>query len=534
MTHFVKVAVSFLLSISLISCGGSGAENEVSKPLNSAPQVSLQDVTVKENSPISITASAIDKDGDLLSYSWRQTAGINITFESDNAILRISPFAVSKEEQFVFEVTVSDGISSNTASTTVTVENVKTQADIYENLQATYNTLRNVLDANNESTHKVGYETVGWYNKYNIDIHGDGDIDVLITSVAHLDHKNNREIYGNSYVIINEDNKYFSIHDLGHGKGGRTLEIFDANNDGLEDVYFANHGYESHTEGIFPGGQDYLWLQNSDGTFQDKTAELEQKLDFTHGSCIGDYTNSGVIDLISTYGNDVIYKKSNGVGGITEESERLPLIAISDKYANEYHTLGEDAPVSISHYWCESMDIDGDNDLDVVLGGRSSLYESVNGLGENINYHSTIIVNNGSGHFQTQDIQYVEFKNSALDDIKNGIEEAHPTGIFELNLDGDQCADFVTYHTNYGDDESFNVYLNTCEKPIQLAYTIANDTETYCEHIALSDNRIIAWCGSSKPKVIMFQKDKAIFETLSNDIILKLKPADYLKVAEYH
>jgi len=97
---------------------------------------------------------------------------------------------------------------------------------------------------------------------------------------------------------------------------GSGVALFDCNNDGRLDVFFANgapipdpapKGYIPKKTG--PGYWDRLYVQQPDGTFKDETAQSGLKgYGYDMGVAVGDYDNDGYEDLYVTgYGGNHLY-----------------------------------------------------------------------------------------------------------------------------------------------------------------------------------------------------------------------------------
>lgn len=88
--------------------------------------------------------------------------------------------------------------------------------------------------------------------------------------------------------------------------------IFDANNDGLLDIYFINAGDELLTSGKTNSATNALFLQNPDGTFHDATTSSGLGDNgYGMGCTVGDLDNDGDLDVyITNWGNDAIYRNN--------------------------------------------------------------------------------------------------------------------------------------------------------------------------------------------------------------------------------
>ena len=95
--------------------------------VNVAPTVSIDSHTSSfdEGSTVSLTATGADEDDDALSYEWEQTSGPTVTLSGDSsASVTFTAPAVTSDQNLEFKVTVSDGIDTESKTTTVTVKNV--------------------------------------------------------------------------------------------------------------------------------------------------------------------------------------------------------------------------------------------------------------------------------------------------------------------------------------------------------------------------------------------------------------------------
>lgn len=76
------------------------------------------------------------------------------------------------------------------------------------------------------------------------------------------------------------------IWNYGHGLSG---SVGDINDDGWFDIYVANDFYE----------QDYLYINNGDGTFTDRITDYTRHLsNFGMGSDVSDFNNDGLLDVV--------------------------------------------------------------------------------------------------------------------------------------------------------------------------------------------------------------------------------------------
>lgn len=92
-------------------------------PVNDAPSVTIVGpATATRGTLVELGAMATDPDGDTLTYSWRQTSGPSVfLLDASTANTSFAAPMVAAETALTFEVTVSDGALSATASATVSI-----------------------------------------------------------------------------------------------------------------------------------------------------------------------------------------------------------------------------------------------------------------------------------------------------------------------------------------------------------------------------------------------------------------------------
>jgi enediyne biosynthesis protein E4 len=112
---------------------------------------------------------------------------------------------------------------------------------------------------------------------------------------------------------------------------GSGVAMFDYNNDGRSDLFFANGALlkDPMPAGTVPDKSDAkfwnrLYRQKADGTFEDITEQSGLKGDgFTMGVATGDYDNDGNVDLYVTgYGRNFLYH-NNGDGSFTDVAKKV-------------------------------------------------------------------------------------------------------------------------------------------------------------------------------------------------------------------
>jgi hypothetical protein len=137
------------------------------------------------------------------------------------------------------------------------------------------------------------------------------------------------DITARSHVVFNgqasHTAKKYLIETMGSG-----VALFDYDNDGLLDIFFANGAplTESMAKDAIPqkSGPKYwnrLFHQKKDGTFEDVTKKAGlQGVGYDMGVAVGDYDNDGFEDLYVTgYGGNHLYH-NNGNGTFTDVTEK--------------------------------------------------------------------------------------------------------------------------------------------------------------------------------------------------------------------
>jgi len=123
----------------LVACGGGGSSSSLpsstpaAQPLNNVPVANAGiNQNVQVNALVTLNGSASsDLDGDSLTYTWVNTVKPTAsTAVISSAYSSITTFTPDKAGQYVFQLSVSDGKSTSTTPSTVTI-NVNTLSGIY-------------------------------------------------------------------------------------------------------------------------------------------------------------------------------------------------------------------------------------------------------------------------------------------------------------------------------------------------------------------------------------------------------------------
>jgi hypothetical protein len=132
--------------------------------------------------------------------------------------------------------------------------------------------------------------------------------------------------------------------------------LFDYNNDGLLDIYFANGAHLPDMDKSHPRYYNRLYRNNGDGTFTDVTAESGLKGDlYAIGVAAADYDNDGFQDLLVTGANGYQLFHNNGDGTFTDVTEKSGLRRVHPQLAKTFSSAAG---------W---FDYDNDGHLDLFI-----------------------------------------------------------------------------------------------------------------------------------------------------------------------
>lgn len=143
---------------------------------------------------------------------------------------------------------------------------------------------------------------------------------------------------------------------------GSGVAMFDYDNDGRLDVFFANGAPvpDPSPKGTVPGKSgaadwNRLFHQKADGTFEDVTAKAGLKGEgYSLGTAVGDFDNDGFEDLyVTSYGGNHLYR-NRGDGTFQDVTEASG-------------TGGDHSPGNAWYTSAAWVDLDNDGKLDLVV-----------------------------------------------------------------------------------------------------------------------------------------------------------------------
>jgi len=308
-----------------------------------------------------------------------------------------------------------------------------------------------------------------------LDIHNDGDLDILYTTDLWV---NEDIIMYPMGILINDGTGALSLGsnslliDAESSQSGKIYG-YDFNNDGLDDAYIDDTGNDTQP---FPGGQNILLIQDSVGHLINETnTRLPIQNTWTMCSLIGDIDLDGDLDIINVNDRDDWNETevgtqlllNDGNGYFTIDSTRLPP-EISEEIAFPRGVL---------------LDAENDGDLDLYLGN----------LGEMV-INDELYINDGNGYFSLQEnavfteydsisgevtlILSADFNNDTFEDILL-IYSQHTDNYNELKL-----------LLNNGDTTFFDASTNINENDwhwFMDLYTSGDGRHYYIDYITLAD-----------------------------------------------
>jgi hypothetical protein len=247
-----------------------------------------------------------------------------------------------------------------------------------------------VLDMNSDGLDDLIYGGPKWINQKNGWVNEPAELTVLLNTGDDGFIKGNETIFPLGSPAL--------VH-------ARDAKADDLNGDGIKDILFIGHGYDSPP---FPGEENVLLLSQPNGSFIDASNQLDNPVSgFSHSSAIGDIDNDGDVDLIvvDIYGgnaNPSVYVLENdGLGQFTTRKIRFS--------------------GSSSFKWTASELVDLDNDglLDLVLGedGSRSISIVLWNQGDGVFRSAPTELPSADPYFIVADIISMDLNNDGYQDL---------------------------------------------------------------------------------------------------------------------
>ncbi len=294
-----------------------------------------------------------------------------------------------------------------------------------------------------------------------IDLDNDRDMDLLLTGGKDI----NR--YKMPLVVYrNIDNLEFVREETEYVANFRGYAIDDFNRDGLDDIFFGDHGYDAEP---FPGIQDQLFFQTAAGDLEEVTATHLPVDDttFTHSACSLLLTPDGFPDIFQGVLGFPIMLANQGDGSFAEDETLIPDL--------DNFTFDENSEFvfrGISYAWCATLDVDSDSDEDLVLGSDSGP-DAVDSHGDPIGTASVILFNDyGTLNYRGIDshIPLLGEQFSPWEEREYGANVVIDMVAEDFN--SDNCTDLAMLVTDYEASTVVEVLVNDCAGNFEQTYVI--------------------------------------------------------------
>ncbi|MDB9926181.1 VCBS repeat-containing protein [Hyphomicrobiales bacterium] len=266
------------------------------------------------------------------------------------------------------------------------------------------------------------------------DLDGDGDSDLFL-GFGSFPQQGDFPQY--PAILENNGDGTFSVVEIKNQTskfiGPMIAEFADFNKDGRLDIFLGASGRDADP---FPGGQNTIFMSNSDGTYTDSPELLPQVKNFTHDATLGDVNGDGYPDIyasnVSTYpgqeGKGTLPQLLLSQNGPTFESVNLEETIFDSSIIKTIDGVGKHG-----NFYNSSLLVDLNNDgiLELVLGhsgGTTSLSSK-----------NIIVYQDGKGNFQDDTFQ--ELPNALWENAVN-------VDIKSTDINSDGLPDLVISQTN--------------------------------------------------------------------------------------
>ncbi|PWE54239.1 hypothetical protein DEM27_21270 [Metarhizobium album] len=215
---------------------------------------------------------------------------------------------------------------------------------------------------------KQGFRDYEWDRSVAVDIDGDGRQEVIVSGLqigvgnARTESRPLLVLSYDGNGLVDATERF--LPDKPSTILTRNFIVADFNGDGIQDVFVNNHG----TEGTdpFPGEQNRLLLSTGNGTYSDKSGNLPQLTDFSHGSVAADFDGDGDVDLyVNNLGED------DNTGSYILLNDGSGRFGAPIFYGRDDH-FSDNTKTFLSSYHANLMDADADGLPDIYFGQTSS------------------------------------------------------------------------------------------------------------------------------------------------------------------
>jgi len=317
---------------------------------------------------------------------------------------------------------------------------------------------KNSQYSHKKSTYQIGLE----------DLDLDGDLDAVCANMG----------YNHSQILFNDGEGNFTdsgqkLTQQGHGVG-----IDDLNGDGYPDIFIVCAGYKSKNEEKYNEISSKIYFNDGKGQFYDSKHNLGDEKFSGNAIHLADMDSDGDIDAIIEYysATNILYL-NNGNGEFIKNDVIIPknplLIDIdndgdmdvfSRQVGNGFTALINDGG-KFTQYWSMKDttitygssvygDVDGDNDMDIILTNGTRNYCT----------SSRILLNNGKGKFT-----YSEQKLSSAIFGRIGIGDLNDDEYLDLIITSLGEANRIWYNDGSGKFTECNLIIggkNLFQRPI--------------------------------------------------------------------